>query len=387
MQMSEIFGWLTGSDWWEAVTNEFLSVVSRRASDGVWVLYNADADGFTASYFVMAVIDSQTRPQPVNIQTRAVWNYEYDFGWLVDFAGLNEPGLVICVDIPIIQEPDVLREVSKTCDVLIYDHHVPPEGICEIRRVFYANSRLLEGNDVDCPASLFAAALAFHAGAAGTMDMPVLACGLCGDNCLHTNKEMVEFLWRQFPALLDDRLLSRPLINRITSRVNALFRARPGDTPFDAQRELYLLMRRCAAEVAFAQFCSQYKLDEAQQLVTDEVQPALEFLRAVEPSKEGLLCEVLDFRTFSVGIVASVLAVQDHAPVVALGFKAGDRVQFEVRTSRDNKIDLTELLKEQKRYFTPISSGGHPKAAGALVRTVDVDKFHSSLKEAILQIL
>ena len=198
---------------------------------------------------------------------------------------------------------------------------------------------------------------------------------------------MVEFLWHQFPALLDDRLLSRPLINRITSRLNALFRARPGDTPVDAQRELYLLMRSCAAEIAFARFCLQYKLDEAQQMVTDEVQPALEFLRAVEPSKEGLLCHVLDFRTFSVGIVASVLAVQDHAPVVALGFKAGDRVQFELRTSRNNNIDLTGLLKEQRRSFTPISSGGHPKAAGALVRIADVNKFRNSLQKAILQIL
>jgi len=180
---------------------------------------------------------------------------------------------------------------------------------------------------------------------------------------------------------------ARPPLKRLTSRLNALFRANPDHTPVDAQTDLYMLLRSFPAEDAFIQFCRQYNLDNAQWLITQEVQPALEFLRAVEPSRGGLLCQVLDFTTFSVGIVASVLAAQDHAPVIALGFQVAGRVQFELRTSRDNTIDLTELLKAQRRFFTPISSGGHPKAAGALVYTADVAKFQTSLQKALLQIL
>jgi hypothetical protein len=387
MNMSEIFSRLTGSNWWGRVADQFLSVIGRHKQTGICLLYNADADGFTASYFILAVIDSLTRPQPAQVRTRAVWNYEYDFCWLADLEWLNNEDLIICVDIPVIQEPDVLRELSKAHDVLIYDHHIPPDGISEIPGVIYANSRLLNRINVDYPACWFAAALAFGAGAVSKADIPVLACGLCGDNCLNTNTQLTEFLKHNFATLLDDRLTPKPLLNIFTSRLNALFRVNPGLTPEDAQHRLYLLMRTLSPEVAFAQFCSQYNLDKAQQLVTNEVQPALDFLRAIEPSNEGLFCHVLDFRTFSVGIVASVLAAQEHAPIVALGFRAGDKVHFDLRTSRLNNIDLTILLKEQRRYFTPVTSGGHPKAAGALVHTTDVDKFRNSLKKAIAQTL
>lgn len=387
MEMSDIFCLLTDADWWDAVADKFLSVLRQHKQDRICLLYNADADGFTASYFVLGIIDSLTRPQPANIQTRAVWNYEYDFSWLVDFAAGNDPAVIICVDIPIIQEPDVLQKISKACEILIYDHHMPPERLDPIPHVFYANSHLLEAKDVDYPASFFAAALAFGAGAAAAVDMPVLACGLCGDNCLYTNKQMTEFLWREFPVFLQAPAGSRPPLSRLTSRINALFRANPDHTPADAQTDLYMLLRSSPADEAFAKFCARYNLDHAQQLITQEVQPALEFLRAVEPSKGGLLCQVLDFTTFSVGIVASVLAAETCAPVIALGFQVADRVQFELRTNRDNTIDLTELLKAQRCFFTPISSGGHPKAAGALIYTADVAKFQTSLQKALLQIL
>ena len=387
MQMSEIFCPLTDADWWDDVADKFLSVLRQHKHERICLLYNADADGFTASYFVLGIIDSLTRPQPANVQTRAVWNYEYDFSWLPDFVADNNPAVIISVDIPIIQEPDILQKISKACEILIYDHHIPPERLDPIPHVFYANSHLLEAKDVDYPASFFAAALAFSADAAARVDIPVLACGLCCDNCLFTNKQMTKFLWQWFPALMDAPADSRPPLKRLTSRLNALFRANPGHTPADAQTDLYMLLRSFPAEDAFIQFCRHHNLDNAQWLVTQEVQPALERLRAVEPSSDGLLCEVLDFKTFSVGIVASVLAAQNHAPVIALGFHVADMVHFDLRTNRDNSIDLTKLLKIQRCFFTPISSGGHPKAAGALIHTKDVQKFQTSLQKAITQSL
>jgi len=387
MEMSEIFCPLTDADWWDDVADKFLSVLRQHKHERICLLYNADADGFTASYFVLGIIDSLTRPEPANVQTRAVWNYEYDFSWLPDFVADNNPAVIICVDIPIIQEPDILQKISKECEILIYDHHIPPERLDPITQVFYANSHLLEAKDVDYPASFFAAALAFSADAAARVDIPVLACGLCCDNCLFTNKQMTKFLWQWFPALMDAPADARPPLKRLTSRLNALFRANPDHTPADAQTDLYMLLRSFPAEDAFIQFCRQYNLDNAQWLITQEVQPALDFLRAVEPSRGGLICQVLDFTTFSVGIVASVLAVETCAPVIALGFQVAGRVQFELRTNRDNTIDLTELLKAKRRFFTPISSGRHPKAAGALVDTADVAKFQTSLQKALLQIL
>ncbi|MHC5060618.1 MAG: DHH family phosphoesterase [Planctomycetota bacterium] len=387
MEMSDIFSPLTDADWWEGVAEKFISVLRRHKHERICLLYNADADGFAASYFALGIIDSLSRPQPANVQTRAVWNYEYDFSWLPAFVADNSPAVIISVDIPIIQEPEVLQKISDTCEILIYDHHIPPERIDPIPQVFYANSHLLEAKDTDYPASFFAAALAFSINGTTQVDIPVLACGLCCDNCLFTNKKMTKFLWQIFPALMDAPADARPPLKRLTARLNALFRANPDQTPADAQRDLYMLLRSLPAQDAFIQFCRQYNLDNAQWHITQEVQPALKLFQAKAPSDDGLLCEVLDFKTCSTGIVASVLAAQNHCPVVALGFEIADKVHFDLRSNRDNSIDLTKLLKAQRAYFAPITSGGHPKAAGALIHSKDIQKFRTSLQKAVTQSL
>ena len=75
MEMSEIFSPLTDADWWDGVADKFLSVLRQHKHERICLVYNDDADGFTASYFALGIIDSLSRPQPANVQTRAVWNY------------------------------------------------------------------------------------------------------------------------------------------------------------------------------------------------------------------------------------------------------------------------------------------------------------------------
>jgi single-stranded DNA-specific DHH superfamily exonuclease len=106
--------------------------------------------------------------------------------------------------------------------------------------------------------------------------------------------------------------------------------------------------------------------------------------KAPSETKDGILIAIPNVKTFNVGILATVLAKRSVAPVVAIGFEAGDRVQFELRISPDSGIDLTAILRKQRAEFAPLTSGGHPMAAGALIWKKDTQRFANSLRNAFV---
>jgi len=137
MEMSDIFCPLTDADWWDAVADKFLSVLRQHRRDRICLLYNADADGFTASYFVLGIIDSLTRPQPANVQTRAVWNYEYDFSWLPDFVADNNPAVIISVDINTHLRPSHSARAPRPDTTPLLCKFTPPRSKrCRLPRKF-----------------------------------------------------------------------------------------------------------------------------------------------------------------------------------------------------------------------------------------------------------
>lgn len=68
---------------------------------------------------------------------------------------------------------------------------------------------------------------------------------------------------------------------------------------------------------------------------------------------------------------------------MALGFRKDDVVQYELRVGKSSKLDLIRVLQAQRELFAPLTSGGHPRAAGALVTARDIGRFESSLRQAV----
>jgi single-stranded DNA-specific DHH superfamily exonuclease len=378
---------LMTAPWWSGAFDRYSRPLLAPHHLRPLVLYNADVDGFAASYFVYKFISSaHSKALPLQFQSRPVWNYEYDFRWVPDCVQQAKADLVVCVDIPIIQEPQILTEVAEHITTLIYDHHVlpfEPQGNPE--KLVFLNSRALGGANEDHPASAFTAAAAIQRNALQLPDLLILATGLKGDWALDRYPLLVSKLNALFPGFVGNVQDRKAPLGALTSNINALFRAHPGKNFRNLQEQLSTFLTSQPPEQALAAFAHAFQLDAAARIVQDQVNIALTDLSANAHLKttDGILIDVVKSSTFSVGILATVLAKRHVAPIVAIGYEAGDRVQFELRVAQDAKIDLTNLLRRQRAEFQPITSGGHPKAAGALVWKRDLQQFSNSLRNAL----
>jgi hypothetical protein len=349
----------------------------RPAADkGALLLYGADADGFAASYFAHNALEAGAPGSPLP-RTLAVWNFDYDFVWLPELVERVRPSMVLCFDVPIIRETEVLEAVATSVPVVIYDHHVvSKESSVSLSRVTFANSRLLGGNRCNYPASAFAAALAaeLSPGVARNSELAVLAIGLIGDRAERRNPALFARLREEYPRLSVAQLM------RFTRELDALFRARVHRNPRGAEIELSALLKDQDPSVALRTFAQNHDLEAALAKVQTEIDVALRTFAVA--GGQRLICETLEVETFCVGPIASQLAAREAADVVALGFPVDDRVAFELRT-RNGGPDLTRVLEVQGRVFSPLSAGGHPNAAGAMVLARDVPEFERTLAEAL----
>lgn len=343
------------------------------------LLYGADADGFSASYFLHQALAETIGEHRLN--TRAIWNFDYDFEWLPDLVAREDPALVVCFDIPIVRETQVVRAVAARTPIAIYDHHVVPSDTpTDLPGMVFVNSRVLGGPTCNYPASAFGAAFASQMlGGLPPADLVVLATGLIGDRAEGRNPRVFERLYAEFPTL-DRNGDGGRLLFKFTHQLDSFFRAHAHDTPLGAERTLAKMIKDGGPVQALADFGKRYRLADAVQQVQYEVDRSVHELAA--QGHGVLLSAVLPVETFSVGAIASKLVAQNAADVVALGFRVDHRVAFELRTGNDGP-DLTKVLAIQREQFVPLSAGGHPNAAGALVSSEAADEFERTLAIAL----
>lgn len=373
---------ILNAPWWPDAAAAFDRAL-RRAGPGsrVLVLYGADVDGFSASYFVHRIIAKEAAEAGWQVTRRAIWNADYDFLWLPSYAEHVGADLILCFDIPVMRETEIVRACAGKHAVAIYDHHViAAEKIAAVPEVTYVNSRVLDPEGANHPSSAFAAALAVHRlQSIASAELLVLAAGLIGDRADRRHAELFDLLSRDFSNVLHPPQNDAPLA-KFSRALDAMFLARYGETPEAAEVDLAELLEGCEAGSALDAFSARYRLSEAEDAIRTDVSRVLAEL-GTRPAN-GLLCEMVEMETISVGKVASALARKEIADVVTVGMVVGDRAQFELRTPDANGTDLTELLDEQRRHLEPLSSGGHPNAAGALVEAGEAERFMHTLAEA-----
>ncbi len=385
---AELTAPITSTTWWKAALDLYTHSFLKGKSERPLVLYNADIDGFAASYFVFKSLSAIRGNTPLEFRSRPIWNYEYDFQWIPDVLGAATPDLLVCVDLPIIQEPEVLRQAATAQDILIYDHHVVPPNLPPLPdNVTFLNPRLLGSPSEDHPASAFTGAAALAQNAIIPSDLLLLAAGLRGDVALARYPELLVSLEELIPSYACNPLGWDSPLGRFTSHLNALFRAHPGRDFTNLQQRLAQLLATEAVDTAVAIFSSEFQLDQAAVDVQREVDKyRIELTQdTASLTKDGVFIATPRVKTFSVGIIATILAKQNIAPVVVVGFEAGERVQFELRIAPNADVDLTLVLRDQLTEFRPVTSGGHPMAAGALVWKRDSQRFADTLRRALVR--
>jgi hypothetical protein len=365
--------------WWKSAFHNFNNMLLSTLSGHFSILYNADADGFIASYFIYKYLYSFANKDHLQIHTKAVWNFDYDFKWLPRYLSNKNYGTIICLDIPIIQEQNLLMKLSAHYNFVVYDHHMIK--YTHIRRssgILYLNSHQIANNTINYPTCSFAALFASNFMPISLNEYIFLSLGLLSDRSLSNFPKLLEYLLINTIQIKDANKSWDSPLGKAASQLNSIFRAWPGKTPINAQKYLMKVLQSSSFLIAFNDFCFKYKTDAANKKVSKDVDTALgkiehNFIQMSSPPS-SVLINIIEVDSFSVGIVASILAERMIFPIVAIGFKYHDKIQFELRTY-NNAIDLTKVLNHQKRYFIPITSGGHCLAAGALIYKKDYNKF------------
>ena len=374
---------LTTSCWWEETSDRFIEALRAFASKRIRVLYHADADGFCSSVFVHKVLRHlNPNLDRCQIQSRAVWNFEYDFQWVSDWIARERGEAVIGLDLPLAENQEMLDKICRDHKAAIYDHHViAPRSVPNRPGSLYLNWQMFEPDGVNHPACAFAAGVMERLGGLSESDEILLGAGLLGDRALDNYPDLL----RKVCSIAGEFPERGPSPSFWKGRINARFRACPGETPLQAEQSLIQYLDHYAPWKAFELFSDEYQLEESSEAVTEEVGRIVGMLER-SPWKRVDSCvywRLVNLETFSGGIIASIFAERKVAPIVAIGTTWEGRVQVELRTAPNANINLGELLQSQKDRFSPLASGGHPEAAGALLKRGQEKHFIESLREIV----
>lgn len=368
----------------------FLGSFMRECSDGrVLVVHHADADGCIAAVYVRQVF-RKTHPS-AQIEVVPFANHEFTFRKLLRLSAASERKLVVSLDLPVHQEPDIVRRIcSSGSRMIIYDHHVQGNSVGIPGFVLELNP--LNVGMASHPACYFGYTLFRLFFPSESHRLWLLGAGLIADHALQDYPEVVSRLARSGGDLLAGYKAAEPAsaygtaLGRIASRINSGFRYDPGNA---AGASLRAVEEAFEADNPLAFFSDGLptfrRLAELQRLIDLDVKREIQVLKRcdLECSDPPLLFYVSTSRHFIAGVLASIAASENPGVIVAVCSAQEDVFQCEIRRGAQVRIDLTDILKRQRNYFRCISSGGHPAAAGAMIARGEIEGFQLSLLRAL----
>lgn len=381
MQHKDLPQWVPriSSDYWARLVargSEFL----LKDEHSIAILAGADPDGLVAAHFVRSAFKKNFASGAIHHKSFAT--FDYTFTDAPSFVAKTGATATVSVDIPLIQEGEIVQRLNKLGQLLICDHHVPPPKIATKPNFDYLNPRLGDVPNIRLPSSLYAFQVFCSTFEATTELALPLAAGLLGDGALHQFPAFLTFL----QELLDERIAPNKLletsIGRLTKGLLAWFQCNPGNTP-----EFWL--DGLTSKAALDQFISNNRLDNYTErvavCVAQEVEEAL--LNPDRNTSGRLYTHRLRTRNFVSNLVANEIARRFPDRVVLVMYPYNRLVQAEIRVGRQIRSDITEVLNLQRHQYKPLSSGGHPTAAGAIFLHDDERSFVTTFGAALEKFL
>ena len=340
------------------------------------IFYHSDTDGLMSSWLFCKILEELGVE---NIRSVPVWNHQFTFKFLDDFKVDSDREFIIFTDLPVLQEPGTLSRFSKNNPCYVYDHHRPPENSkYDITGVLYHNSLLF--SEQSWPASYFAYLL--HSKIVNQTPLSILLAvlGLIGDNALDRFPEMRTEISKIFPGLLEGAIIWDSQAGKLCSSFNVIFKANPLGLPYDLRS--FVPSDLPNPLEALLNIINDLKVDELSESVQIEVEDLYNKLLANSKSNgnNSALISLTDMKTFSVGIVAAKLIASKEFSFVCLGFRLGDLIQYELRTSDNSVVSVLDILDQLSLEYEPISCGGHKAAGGLLITADDYSQVEAAIR-------
>jgi single-stranded-DNA-specific exonuclease len=353
-----------------------------------------DADGVTSSALLFRVLRSLKHPE-------STLDYHIPHR-LRDGCGLNLPTLdllkargtqlIITTDCASSDEEQVNYANSLGIDVIITDHHHPPDVLPNAYAIVNPwrpdcvyGERFLCGVGIAFKLSQALYRSFGHDSAAELDLLDLVAIGtiadiapLQGENHMlvrlglqqlnNTRKPGLQALIRS-AGLQTGRIRERDIAFAIAPRINAAGRMQDASIAFD-------LLVTDDAEEAAAHVALLNQLNITRQQETEELMRSVRAQAQLQPTKRVVLVTGDDWHEGIIGLVAGKLAEEIDKPVLVLSNDRKTRLSRGSARSRQG-FNIIEALRsfsgQLERY------GGHAQAAGFTIRSEQIEQLHNHL--------
>lgn len=368
---------------WDAFANS----ISR--GEKIGVVYHGDMDGLVGATYIRRALLKYV-PETMTV-TYWVSTDEYDFELLRQWVSEQNLNKFVSTDVSIENHQPTLQFISQHVSdkVFIYDHHFV-NGVVNDPKVTLANPTpdKLGKSTVPIPTFLFA----YRVARENNLHFPDWLL------LLSIFAEGVDSFFEDETRILYERVFDKKASNSIQedfkrtplSKISNLVRA-GFSLPQKSNTALQLLDRVATGDLlSFVDFRQQLA-SEFEQTASDIASGITHYLNvwkrklgSTEFRDEPVVFIPINAPHSVAGPVASILRGQYPDKVLITYIHRDDKVVFELRTRNDTHLNLAKILGRVASEVEVINYGGHPMAAGAIIRWADLRKFTETLEREIL---
>ncbi|MDD3628018.1 MAG: DHHA1 domain-containing protein [bacterium] len=355
-------------------------------SDRICLIHHGDADGVTCAIFIYYLILDLRNTPPDHVFW--VSTKSYDMKEERELIKNLAPDILIVVDLDLVKEDGLFNEWSLNIPkIFIYDHHSISKDINMIpNNIIYLNARMLNQEGIWHPASFFGYEIArrfFE-----TDDYCWIAgVGLRGDHAHEEYPEFFEKIREKFPILFLEVVEKeyKSILEGLTHLVNAGFFYHPDareKTSFLALKEAFekndpMLFFEGTGPIFEELRRKSVELKKEIKRLTDETRKD-----GYRPQDLNLVIHKVKTPHYIVGVIAGNLCKEEGNLVCAIANEFDENMGIELRMSHGSRINFVEILQVMREQFNFLSAGGHPVAAGCLIRPSQYEEFKMKFESA-----
>lgn len=341
---------------------DFLKEIKDK--DNVIIVFHNDTDGAISTTLLMKLLRSVENEPDIIAQPMPVSDS------LVQNIKTYMPNKIIFVDLAVDQKPEMIKELSTFCEILIIDHHVPYKNLNGKKVVHY--NPVFDKEGIYQSASYLVYKLCNR-----VIDMSkwlwLAGIGLVGDYNLDDSQDLVKEIEGAYEGVQRTGIEESILAN-----IDNMITATKATKRLSMEQIVHVLDEMTAPE-DIKNVRNGDKIIESFRLIETETRTFLLDAEASQGSHAYIIYELKSKYNLR-SPLSTALSKRYPSKFIAVYQRVGNKIKVSARRQKGKNI-ITIL--EAAGSGLSVIAGGHPAAAGATVSANVWDKFRENLIEAL----
>jgi len=326
-----------------------------KATDKVAVLHDRDADGVCSAILVMKALERLKLATPIRLnQKLSEKTITKETIEKLKKLGVTR---LITTDLAIDQYPTTIKELEKSCKLLVFDHHKPTADISS------ENTTVIRSQDWTpkyCPTSALVLNLLDELAGCSGQEW-IAAVGIIADGGQEQWQKILDFSIKTWQTNLEQLKKIADIIGCVSLHEDDTLIDKLCKTIYDADHPL---------EIAESTEYEQYVKN-----ITDEIEKWFKLHeKKAELHKDILYYKIKPKYHINSPLSTKLWDVYPDKTVILVQDRGNDFVEISLRR-QDGKVDVATLIQEAIKDFPEAKGGGHPRAAGARILRKNLEDF------------